>query len=193
MDGNPKPKSKKWRGQIISETRHYVYTWLEKELPKLSGRVINIGAGGSPVPKQLLDFSKVKKYTTFDKKWYGDSKNPVDIYGDIQDMPKEWSNKWDAAMTIEVIECIPNPFKAISEAKRILKPNGRFLCTSPFNYRFFGEGTGLGKKKNRVMDYWRITRDGWELLLKDFSKVEIQGFGGEGEWDRFCYCIKAVK
>lgn len=39
MDGNPKPKNKKWRGQIISETRHYVYSWLEKELPLLSGKV----------------------------------------------------------------------------------------------------------------------------------------------------------
>jgi len=195
MDGWPKKKEKVWRGQVLSETRYHVYTWMERELPSLSGRVINIGAGGSPVPKQLLDFSKVKKYTTFDKKWYGDSKNFVDVRGDVQDMPKEWTNAWNAALAIEVFECVPDIQKGINEIHRILKPSGVLLLTCPYNHSWFGYGSTpeSRKKKNPVKDYWRPTRDGWEFLLRGFSKVRVEGFGGEGEWDRFCYCCKAVK
>lgn len=195
MDGFPNKKSKKWRGQDCSESRFYVNTWMEKELPLLSGSVINIGAGGSPIPKQLLDFSKVSKYTTFDKKMYGDNKNPVDVYGDVMNMPKDWSGLWDVALCIEVAECIPDLFKMMEEIYRILKPNGVLLLTCPFNYSAFGYGSTPEslKKKNHVYDYWRPTKQGWELLCKRFSKVEIKGFGGTGEWDRYCYCIKAVK
>lgn len=193
MDGNPNPKNKKWRGAQVSETRFYVSKWMEKELPLLSGSVLNIGAGNSDVPKTLLDFKKVGKYTTMDKKWYGDAKNKVDIYGDIQELPKEWTNSWDAVISIEVLECVPNLFKAMEETHRVLKPGGKFLVTCPFNYRFFGSGTGLGKKKNPVKDYWRVTRDGWEMLFSNFSSVRIEGFGGNGDWDRFCYCIVGTK
>lgn len=195
MDGYPTPKSYKWRGQIVSETRYYVYTWMEKELPKLSGRIINIGAGGSPVPRQLLDFSKVKKYTTFDKKIYGGSKNPVDIYGDVQNMPQDWAGKWNAALCIEVIECVENPFKAFDEMYRILKPGGVLLLTCPFNYRHFGDGAWYDPKQNKkgVKDYWRPTKQGLELLSKKFSKSRVEGFGGSGPHDRFVHCLRAVK
>lgn len=83
MDGFPTPKTKKYRGDVVSENRYYVNVWLEKQLPLLSGSVINLGAGGSLLPKKLLKHTNITKYTTFDRKMYGDSKNPVDIYGSI--------------------------------------------------------------------------------------------------------------
>ena len=55
MDGNQIPKTKVWRNNHYSETRYAVIKWLEKELPKVSGRIINLGAGGWKVPYQLLD------------------------------------------------------------------------------------------------------------------------------------------
>jgi SAM-dependent methyltransferase len=164
-------------------------------LPKVSGEVLNVAAGGWPVPRQLLDFKKVKKYTTYDKKWYGDNKNPVDVYGDIEKMPSVWTNKWDCVICNQALECFPNPFKAMSEIRRVLKPNGVLLIDVIFNYVWFGYGSNSGslKKKNPVKDYWRISKDGVELLLKDFSKVNIQGFGGASENDRYVYCVKAIK
>ncbi|MBW2632389.1 MAG: methyltransferase domain-containing protein [Deltaproteobacteria bacterium] len=193
MDGNPHPKNKAWRGQKYSDTRFAIIKWLEKELPTVSGKIINIGAGGWPVPKSLIPPANIKVYKTFDKKYYGDTKNVVDIRGDVQKMPPEWTNKWDVILCLEVIECVPNPFKAFKEMYRVLRPGGTLLLSSPFNYRFFGQNTGLGKKKNRVYDYWRITQDGLEELCKDFKQVEIKGFGGTGPHDRFTYCVKATK
>lgn len=193
MDGFPLPKNKTWRGETVSETRYYVNTWLEKELPLISGKIINIGAGGSLTPKKLLDKSKVTKYITFDQKYYGDSKNPVDVIGSVEKMPEEWTNHWDVVICVETLECVSNPFRAMEEIHRILKSKGTLLLTVPFNYRFFGEGTGLPKKKNPVKDYWRFTRDGLLFLAKDFGKVKIEGFGGSGEHDKFVYCMWAMK
>ena len=195
MDGFPVSKSKQYKGQLYSETRYAVIKWLEKELPSVSGSVIDIGAGGWQVPKQLLDFKKIKEYKTFDKKYYGDSKNTVDYYGDIQSMDASWSNKWDAILCLEVIECVPDLFKAFSEMYRILKPGGVLLLSCPFNYRHFGDGSWNDPKKDKrgVVDYWRPSKQGLELLAKQFSKAQVEGFGGTGSHDRFVHCLKAVK
>lgn len=191
MDGAPRKKTNNYKGNLYSDTRYAIIKWIEKELPQISGRVINIGAGNWKVPKQLLT-TKITEYKTFDKKLYGDSKNSVDIYGDIQNMPEEWTNYWDAIICLEVIECVPDLYKAFDEMYRILKPGGVLILSAPFNYRFFGNGTGFDKH-NRVFDYWRITKDGLELLCKRFDKLQIEGFGGTGNYDRFTYCAKAIK
>jgi SAM-dependent methyltransferase len=194
MDGFPKPKTRQWRGQTCSETRCYINTWLEKEIPKISGRILNIGAGGSQVPRQLLNVSAVKQYTTFDKKTYGGVKNNVDIHGDIESMPAEWTEKWDAALCIEVMECVPNVHRAMDEIHRVLRPGGIAILTCPFAYTWFGFGSTPEslKKLQPVSDYWRISEDGWRLITSKFSKVEISGFGGEQN-SRYVYCVKAVK
>lgn len=195
MDGWPVPKVKRWKGELVSDNRFHVNTWLEHELLLLAGSVINLGAGGSQVPKKLLNHSKVTKYLTFDRKMYGDSKNSVDVYGSIMDMPADWTGKWDNAICVEVFECLELPHKAVEEIYRILRPGGIILITAPFNVGWFGYGSTPDslKKKNHVKDYWRISRDGWELLMKGFSSVKIEGFGGNGEYDRFNYCVKAIK
>lgn len=194
MDGHPIKKNKKWRGQLYSETRYAVIKWLERELPNVTGCVLNVAAGGWPVPKQLLTNPKMTKYMTFDQKHYGDGKNPVDHYGDIHNMPEHWTNFWDCVICNQAMECFSDPFKAMGELHRVLRPGGLLFVDSPFNYRFFGEGTFPGKKpkKHRVHDYWRITRDGWELLTKDFSKVTIE-HSGPNDWDPYTYMVKATK
>jgi len=87
-----------------------------------------------------------------------------------------------------------NPFKAMSEMHRVLKKGGILLIDAPFNYRWFGEGSfpGAKPKKTRVYDYWRITRDGWELLTKDFKDVRVER-SGPNKWDPYTYMVKCVK
>jgi len=194
MDGFPIQKTKYYKGRLYSETRFYVIKWLEQELPLISGAVLNVSAGGWEIPKLLLDKNKIIKYITYDIKVYGDGINKVDVIGDVHSMPTEWTDSWDCIINNQAMECYNNPFKAMSEMYRVLKPGGKLIIDSPFNYVWFGKGSNPEslKKKNPVKDYWRITKDGWELLTKDFSKVEIKEFGGT-ENSRFVYCIKAVK
>ena len=193
MDGFPRAKTQAYNGTLYSDTRYFIIKWLEKELPTCSGSVLNVSAGGWVVPKQLLDPAKVTKYATTDIAQYGDSVNHVDVVADVHSLPSEWSNAWDVVLDLEALECYEDPRQAVSELYRVLKPGGVLLLSSPFNYRFFGAGTGLAEKVNPVKDYWRFTRDGLLLLTKGFAQVQVNGFGGEGEHDRYTYCLKAIK
>ena len=192
MDGHPVKKNKKFRGHVYSDTRHAVASWLELELPQLSGTLIDLAAGNWPIPRQLVT-PKITEFKTFDRPAYGTSKNNVDFTGDIQALPADWTNRWDNVLCLEALECFPNPFKAVTEMHRVLAPGGTLLLTSPYNYRFFGAGSWVPAKPNPIKDYWRITRDGLELLLESFAQVSITGHGGSGEHDRFGYLVKATK
>lgn len=194
MDGHPVLKNCKWRGQIYSETRYAVIKWLEIELPKITGDILNVAAGEWPVPKQLLTNPGLGKYVTFDKKVYGDSKNNVDVYGDVHNMPKNWSGMWDCVICNQSLQSFKNPFVVVNEMHRILKKGGVLILDVNFNYRFFGEGTFPGEKpkKHRVFDYWRFTRDGLELLTENFSSVDIKA-SGPNVWDPYTYMVKAIK
>ena len=194
MDGNPIPKTKKWRGNVYSETRYAVIKWLEKELPAVTGDVLIVSAGNWPVPKQLLTNRGIRSIKTFDRKSYGNSKNHVDFRGDVHDMPKDWNGKWDCLINNQSFECYENPFKAMSEMYRILKPGGILLLDSPYNYRWFGKGSWDTPEQNKkdVQDYWRITENGWQLLTKNFGKVRIE-HSGPNKYDPYTYMIKAVK
>lgn len=194
MDGAPNPKTKKWKGQDYSETRFAVIEWLERELPHITGDVLNVSAGNWPVPKQLLTNPGLKSYKTFDQKIYGSTQNNVDFFGDVHNMPSGWTNKWDCVICNQAIECYENPFKAIEEMHRILKKGGVLLIDAPFNYRWFGSGSWDDAKQNRkdVKDYWRITRQGWELLLSKFASNKIER-SGPNKYDPYTYMVKAVK
>lgn len=192
MDGYKKSKTNKWAGNLYSDTRFPVIMFMKKEVPLLSGNVLNVSSGGWTVPKQFLS-KNVSRYTTFDRKKYGDSINVVDVIGDVHKMPFK-NEEFDAIINNQSLECYENPFQAIAEMYRILKPGGVLLIDTPFNHSWFGYGSTpeSAKKKNKVYDYWRITPQGLELLLKDFSKVSIDT-SGPNKWDPYCIMAKAIK
>ena len=95
--------------------------------------------------------------------------NP-DIVGDIHNLPLA-DNSVDAILCIAVLEHIENPFLAVKEMHRALKPGGYCYVYVPFLYYYHAE-TGYYK------DYWRYSRDALEILFKDFGTVEIQSVRG---------------
>ena len=194
MDGAPNPKTRTYKGRDYSETRFAVIQWLEKELPLVTGDVLIVSAGNWDVPKLLLTNKGIKSVKTFDKKTYGNSVNNVDYFGDVHSMPKDWDNKWDCVINNQAIECYENPFVAMEEMYRILKPGGVILIDAPFSYRWFGTGSWDDPKQNakNVKDYWRVTENGWQLLTKKFKSVKIDR-SGPNKWDPYCYMIKGIK
>lgn len=71
--------------------------------------------------------------------------------------------RFDVVVCTEVLEHVLNPFAAISEVRRVLKPGGLLLASSPFNFRIHGP----------LPDCWRFTEHGWRSLLTGFEGIDI--------------------
>lgn len=124
--------------------------------------ILDIGSG-MKFQKQLKGHQGLfnnKKYISLDI-------NPEvkpDIVGDIHKIPAA-DNYFDAVICHSVLEHAANPFVAVNEIYRILKPGGPALIYLPFFLPYHGN--------KDYLDYWRFSKDGVAELFKKFSLVEI--------------------
>jgi SAM-dependent methyltransferase len=82
------------------------------------------------------------------------------------------SNYFDFVVCTEVLEHTLQPFDAVKEIKRILKPDGHVFLSVPFNFRIHGP----------LPDCWRFTEHGLRALFKDFEIIQLTALEKE---DRF--------
>jgi SAM-dependent methyltransferase len=106
----------------------------------------------------------------FPRRWVGDGYftfgvRGCDAAGDVQALPYP-DGHLDAALCTEVLEHVENPFEAVGELHRCLKPGGVLLASGPFlcpDHHCDG-----------YPDYWRFTVQGWARLLSAFAEVSIE-------------------
>jgi len=91
----------------------------------------------------------------------------VDIIANADDLPFT-DNSIDKIIFEASIEHIAKPDQAIKEIYRILKKNGLLFITIPFMVGYHDSPS----------DYWRWTKEGFKLILKDFEIMEIGNKGG---------------
>ncbi len=141
--------------------REDLYTAVAKSYgSRIRGKILDTGAHYNSWAKET--FGTTAEVITIDQQ-----KGAADITGDLLALPFP-DNTFDCIFCFETIEHVTNPFTAVAEMKRVLKPGGLLIGSTPFGYDLHGEEYG---------DYWRITRQGWEHLLNDFKQVEIHPFG----------------
>ena len=109
------------------------------------------------------------------RSWVGEGYTPfggsgVGEKGTLLEMPYP-DNTFDGVILTEVLEHCEDPVKALAEVKRVIKPKGLLLVTSPFIWSWHGV-------ENQYPDYWRFTHQGWQLLLKSWLGVIVKPF----EW-----------
>jgi SAM-dependent methyltransferase len=115
--------------------------------------------------RQILDVG-----VYYPRRWLGDGyitfgEYGEDTTGDLLALPFQ-ADAFDGIVLTEVLEHCTNPFAAIAEVFRVLKPGGLLLVTSPFVWVFHGI-------KDHYQDYWRFTHQGWQLLLQAFTELDI--------------------
>jgi SAM-dependent methyltransferase len=154
--------------------------FIEKYLAFIEGRILDIGAGSWVWIKERLSQKPGCKVVSFDKF----STPNIDVVGDLYELQKYFaSNEFDVVVCTEVIEHVPRPQDAINKIAEVLKPGGLLLLSCPFDKDLHGEDYG---------DFWRITRQGWQELLKqNFIDIVITYVGPELKPKG--YFIKAVK
>ncbi len=129
----------------------------------IAGNVLDLGAGVAKYKKIIC--RSADKYTAFD---IVPNKN-VDIVGDIlhTGLP---DNSFDTIICTQVFEHIQQPWLAVKEIQRLLKPNGKCILTAPFLEPYHAD----------PHDYFRYTQQGLESLFKNENfKIIESGIMGK--------------
>ena len=125
--------------------------------------ILDVG-GGKPFTKILSNHRELlqdKNYITLDI----DPATKPSVVGDAHQMPFQDSS-FDAILHVYVFEHLHDPQKAAKEIYRVLKPGGYMLGIVPFIHPYHA-------RKNGYRDYWRFSKDGLNILFKDFKEVEL--------------------
>jgi ubiquinone/menaquinone biosynthesis C-methylase UbiE len=143
-----------------------VYRDLRRELPCMSGKILDVGCGDSPY-RHLLAPNKTQ-YVGMDIV----SASKFDYNGDDivhfngEDIPFD-DETFDAFICTEVLEHVDNFTRLISEMHRVLKQGGRGVITVPWSARYH----------YIPYDFYRFTPSSLSTIFAAFSEVEIKPRG----------------
>lgn len=94
------------------------------------------------------------------------------------------SGSFDWIVSTETLTRVRDPFAAIGEIRRLLKPGGYAFLTTPFNVAI----------REGLPDRWRFTEYGLRTLLRDFSIVSLEQTDTRGRPRMpLHYCVVARK
>ncbi|MGD9637485.1 MAG: class I SAM-dependent methyltransferase [Alphaproteobacteria bacterium] len=156
------PRVYPWHFQWLA-TRD-LHKILKKELPKLSGDVLDIGCGDKPYKIWLKNAQKHIGIDIYDGAFVDYVIQPDEKW-ELQD------NSFDAVISTQVLEHTENISHLLDEAFRVLKPKGVLIISAPFLYHEHGT----------PYDFWRFTKFGLEKLIKERGKIiSVREFGRIG-------------
>lgn len=78
-------------------------------------------------------------------------------------------DRFDVVIVDQVLEHVPHVMKAVKQCVRICKPGGILIFGSPWVYPYHAA----------PKDFWRISRDAYELMFDEFGveTIKIDGWG----------------
>ena len=106
---------------------------------------------------------------TLDVNDYGSYPNIVcDICSDLSAL----ENKYNKIICIAILEHVYDPFKAVSNLKKMLKNDGKIFGMVPYLYHYHAP------QDLKFQDYFRFSKDALAYLFRDFSEVELYPIRG---------------
>lgn len=155
-----------WLYQLSKhKSRQNLYAWITEAVKTDAIRnartLINIGAGGE-VAKLLNDLNiQVRSLDV-------DPKRQPDIVANVESMDQIANSSVDVVFCIEVLEHVTHPETAVAEIKRILRPGGTLIGSTPF---LLGIHDPPG-------DYYRFTKHGLRYLFASYDEVSLRERNG---------------
>lgn len=145
-----------------------VYRDLKRELPFMSGKILDVGCGDSPY-RHLLVPNKTQ-YVGMDivSAVNFDYNDDSIVHFNGRDIPFK-DETFDAFICTEVLEHVENFTRLISEIYRVLKHEGRGVITVPWSARYH----------YIPYDYYRFTPSSLSSMFAAFREVEIKPRGAD--------------
>jgi SAM-dependent methyltransferase len=128
-------------------------------MPNLVGRIIEIGATKSGNHRRFSHSSSEYVLSNI-------SKEEGYLFLDAMDMPLA-NDSVDNFVCVSSLEHMPDPWRAIIEIHRTLKPGGKLLLVVPFMFPFHAAPS----------DFFRFTDRGLAVMLKDFRVIQAEALG----------------
>ena len=126
-----------------------------------SDNVLDIGKSS----REFFNKIKSKKLTTLDINQFADYPDIVlDLCDDLDDSLNE---NFDKIICIAILEHVYDPFKAVKNLKKFLKPGGTIYGYVPYLYSYHAP-TNL-----KFQDYFRFSKDALAYLFKDFDDLTL--------------------
>lgn len=92
-----------------------------------------------------------------------------DVVGDAQNLPFRDSSI-DAVVAMSILEHVPQPWNAVDEIHRVLKPEGLVLGYVPYMYPYHADAT--------FHDYYRFSDEALRSLFGRFGSFQLVPSGG---------------
>jgi SAM-dependent methyltransferase len=126
----------------IVEALRYCLSRLTK-----NDRILNVGSGATKVGPRVVNLDPVIQST-------------VSCCGAAEQLPFR-DESFTLVISQETLEHVRDPFRAVTETFRVLKPGGTFYCQVPFVIGYHPGPT----------DFWRFSREGIQELVEQAGFV----------------------
>lgn len=147
--------------------RAALWSEINRQSNFVAGRVLDFGCGAKPY-EQLFNLAEEYIGVDIEDSGHNHEDSKVDLFWDGVSLPFE-DNYFDSVVSFEVFEHVFNPSEVFKEIRRVLKPGGTLLMSTPFIY---GE-------HEQPFDFARYTSFGIKHMLEinDFNVIEAKKTG----------------